>query len=121
VQPLIVMNKMKIQIVDDDVAIGKILKKRLERTGHYEVRSENKSTNTLTVIRDFEPDIILLNFASCCYICVKVVLDTQGTGIKADIAGGSVVIGKSDNFDQIIRVRLPVKLVLISAIHQYSS
>ena len=55
------MPKKRILIIDDEVAITKMLKIVLERTGHYEVSYENKGVNALSAIRAFSPDLILLD------------------------------------------------------------
>jgi CheY-like chemotaxis protein len=55
------MTKRKILVVDDDVRITRMLKLRLEKTGKYEVKTENQGSNALNVVRDYRPDLILLD------------------------------------------------------------
>src|SRR5882724_188497 len=55
------MNKKRVLIVDDDQACARILQTGLERTGAYEVQTEQRATNALPVARKFEPDMILLD------------------------------------------------------------
>ena len=55
------MTKRKILVVDDDVRITRMLKLRLEKTGKYEVKIENQGSNALNVVRDYRPDLILLD------------------------------------------------------------
>jgi adenylate cyclase len=55
------MNKKRILIVDDDVVSARILKTGLEKLGPYEVRTEQRAVNAVSVARDFKPDMILLD------------------------------------------------------------
>ena len=40
-------NKHRILVVDDETSFTRLLKLNLERTGQYEVRTENRSTEAL--------------------------------------------------------------------------
>lgn len=51
----------KILVVDDEVSFTNMVKLILERTGEFEVRVENKGTNTLSAAREFKPDLVLLD------------------------------------------------------------
>ena len=53
--------RKKILLVDDEAAVGLLLKNRLKSTGVYEVRVETKGTNALNAARTFRPDLILLD------------------------------------------------------------
>ena len=53
--------KQRILIVDDDLTATRVLKLALERTGHYEVREENRGTHALATAEDFQPDMMLLD------------------------------------------------------------
>ncbi|MGB9601615.1 MAG: response regulator [Limisphaerales bacterium] len=55
------MEKKKILIVDDEVAFTRTLKLNLERTGLYEVRTENKGRFAAAAAKEFKPDLILLD------------------------------------------------------------
>jgi two-component system alkaline phosphatase synthesis response regulator PhoP len=55
------MSKKRILIVDDDLACARILKTGLERTGSYEVLTEQRATRALSATRQFRPDLILLD------------------------------------------------------------
>lgn len=55
------MEKKKILIVDDEVAFTRTLKLNLERTGMYEVKTENKGRFVTAVAKEFKPDLILLD------------------------------------------------------------
>ena len=53
--------KHRILVVDDEASFTRLLKLNLERTGHYEVRAENRSTDALAAAREFHPELILLD------------------------------------------------------------
>lgn len=53
--------KKKILVVDDEVALTKMIKLNLERTGDYEVRTENIGANAIDAIREFQPDMLFLD------------------------------------------------------------
>lgn len=48
-------------VVDDEAGFTKLLKMNLEKTGEYEVMTENQSTKALEVARKFMPDLVLLD------------------------------------------------------------
>src|SRR5262249_16722379 len=50
-----------ILIVDDEVVLTRLMRVALERTGKYEVRSENDPKSAVEVAREFKPDIIMLD------------------------------------------------------------
>jgi CheY-like chemotaxis protein len=53
--------KKRILVVDDDPAITRLVRINLERTGLYEVRTENLGRRTIEAAREFRPDLILLD------------------------------------------------------------
>jgi DNA-binding response OmpR family regulator len=55
------MTKKQILVIDDDVTASSLVKASLERTGAYEVRTENAGTRGLTAAKQFKPDLILLD------------------------------------------------------------
>lgn len=55
------MNKPHILIVDDEPSVTRLLKLNLEATGRYEVRAENNPTQVLATVKDFKPDLILMD------------------------------------------------------------
>jgi DNA-binding response OmpR family regulator len=56
------MNKTKILIVDDEGAMTRMLKRNLEATNRFEVRTENSSAVVAAAAAEFMPDMILLDF-----------------------------------------------------------
>ena len=56
------MNKKRILIVDDEISFTRLLKLNLEQTNGYLVRVENRAEDALTTAREFQPDLVLLDF-----------------------------------------------------------
>jgi len=55
------MGKKKILVIDDEENFTKLLKRNLELTNKYEVRTENKGALGLAAAKEFKPDLILLD------------------------------------------------------------
>lgn len=55
------MNKKKILVVDDEENFTKLVKLNLEYGGKYKVMTENRAKNAFSSIREFKPDLILLD------------------------------------------------------------
>jgi DNA-binding response OmpR family regulator len=53
--------KTRILVVDDEPALTRMVKLNLERTGNYEVRTENQGSKALQAAREFKPDLMLLD------------------------------------------------------------
>ncbi len=53
--------KKRILVVDDEPALTRMVKLVLEKTGKYEVRTENEGTKAIPAAREFEPDLIFLD------------------------------------------------------------
>jgi len=53
--------KKRILVVDDEPALTRMVKLNLERTGNYEVRTENQGSMAIQAAREFKPDLILLD------------------------------------------------------------
>jgi two-component system, OmpR family, response regulator len=53
--------KKRILIVDDEVSFARMVKLNLEKSGAFEVRTENKATYALPAAREFKPDLIILD------------------------------------------------------------
>lgn len=52
------MTKKRILVVDDEPQVTRWLKILLDREGRYEVREENDSRVALSVVREFQPDLV---------------------------------------------------------------
>ena len=53
--------KKKILVVDDEPSLTRLVKANLERSGHYEVLTENHGSKALAAARQFRPDLIFLD------------------------------------------------------------
>lgn len=53
--------KKRILVVDDEVALTRMIKLNLERSGDYEVRTENQGVKVISAVREFWPDLIFLD------------------------------------------------------------
>lgn len=51
----------KILVVDDEVVLTKMVKMNLERTGKYEVRTENMGSHACQAAKEFKPDLIFMD------------------------------------------------------------
>jgi len=51
----------KILVVDDEVVLTKMVKMNLERTGNYNVTTENMGSHALQAAREFKPDLIFMD------------------------------------------------------------
>ncbi|MFA5144479.1 MAG: response regulator [Candidatus Omnitrophota bacterium] len=55
------MAKKRILIVDDEADFTHLVKINLEAAGSYEVRTENEGLNVLAAVKEFKPNLILLD------------------------------------------------------------
>jgi CheY-like chemotaxis protein len=55
------LGKKRVLIVDDEATLANIVKMNLEKTGRYEVRTENKGKQAVNTAKAFMPDVILLD------------------------------------------------------------
>ena len=55
------MDKRKILVIDDEEGFTKLIKLNLERTGQYEVMTENKGSLGLVAAKEFKPELIFLD------------------------------------------------------------
>ncbi len=53
--------KQRILVVDDEPALTRMLQKNLQRSGRFEVRTENKGAAALAAAHEFKPDLIFLD------------------------------------------------------------
>lgn len=53
--------KTKILVVDDEPGLTRLIKLNLERTGLFEVQTENRGEMAIEVAHEFDPDIIFLD------------------------------------------------------------
>ena len=55
------MSKKRILVIDDEPSITRLLKLNLEYNGNYTVREENSGPRSIAAIKEFKPDLILLD------------------------------------------------------------
>jgi DNA-binding response OmpR family regulator len=55
------MSKKKILIIDDEKGFSEILQINLSKDGEYEVAVENDSSKSITAVKSFKPDLVLLD------------------------------------------------------------
>jgi two-component system, OmpR family, response regulator len=55
------MSKIKVLVVDDDIAASRLLAIGLEKTGSFQVLVENVATRAASTAREFRPGVILLD------------------------------------------------------------
>jgi len=55
------MEKKRILLIDDETDFTKLIKRNLELTGRYEVRTENNGLLGLAAAKEFKPDLIFLD------------------------------------------------------------
>ncbi len=53
--------KKKILLVDDEPTLTRMMQLNLERTGRFEVLSENSGPRAVDTVRRFQPDLIFLD------------------------------------------------------------
>ena len=51
----------RILVVDDEPALTRMIKMSLEQTGRFEVRTENKGSAAVPAVREFQPDLVVLD------------------------------------------------------------
>jgi CheY-like chemotaxis protein len=55
------MNLIRILVVDDEPNLSDLVRLFLEKTGRFEVRTENRPAQALQVALEFRPDMVLLD------------------------------------------------------------
>ena len=114
--------KKRILVVDDEVALTRMVKLNLERTGDYEVRTENKGAMAVPAAREFKPDLILLDvmmpgmtgdevaaelkedplLAKIKFIFVTAIVTKSETGETGSKIGGNVFLAKPVKAQELI-------------------
>ena len=55
------MDKKRILIIDDEPGFTQLVEMNLKQSGRYEVRAENSGALGLAAVKQFKPDLILLD------------------------------------------------------------
>ena len=111
------MTKPRILVVDDDPSLCRLLKMTIEKSGRFEVRSENLACSVLRAAREFKPDMILLDvdmpgrdggetaialradpdFANVPILFLTALVSEHEAGIRAVVRGGMRFLAKPVN------------------------
>ena len=106
--------KKRILVVDDEVALTRMVKLNLEQTGNYEVRTENQGSMAISAAREFKPDLIMLDvmmpdmtgdevaaqlkgdpeLEHIKYIFMTAIVTKDETGATGSTIGGNVFLAK---------------------------
>lgn len=112
----------KILVVDDEAVLTKMVKMNLERTGRYQVRTENKGSKALQAAREFEPDLIFMdvmmpdmsgdeaiaeirddkNLASIPYVFLTAIVTRAETAEMGNNIGGNEFLAKPVKTEELI-------------------
>ena len=111
------MKKSKILIVDDDAHFARMIKSRLQQTKIYEVGIETNATNAVNSIREFMPELVILDImmpaVSGDMIADKILNDEELSQIKIIFLTGLVTkheVHPKDNFSGRTLLAKPVDI-----------
>ena len=114
--------KKKILVVDDEAALTRMIKLNLERTGNYEVLTENIGSNAIEAIREFQPDLLFLDvmmpgtdgteiaqrlkneeeFAGLKFVFMTAIVSKEETDILGSEIGGNEYLAKPVKTEELI-------------------
>jgi CheY-like chemotaxis protein len=114
--------KKRILVVDDEVALTRMVKLNLERTGSYEVRTENQGSMAIAAAREFRPDLIMLDvmmpdmtgdevaaqlkedpqLKDIKYIFMTAIVTKDETKATGSTIGGNVFLAKPVKTDELV-------------------
>ena len=114
--------KKRILVVDDEVALTRMVKLNLEQTGNYEVRTENQGSMAIAAAREFKPDLIMLDvmmpdmtgdevaaqlkedpeLEHIKYIFMTAIVTKDETGATGSTIGGNVFLAKPVKTDELV-------------------
>lgn len=112
----------KILVVDDEVVLTKMVKMNLERTGNYEVHTENEGSKALQAAREFKPDLIFMdvmmpdmagdeviaeireddNLSSIPYVFMTAIVSKAETEEMGNTIGGNEFLAKPVKTEELI-------------------
>ena len=75
---MLIMEKKKILLVDDNPDVTRTINLILEATGRYVIREENRGQRALETAREFKPDLVFLDF---------MMPDIDGNEVAAQLRG----------------------------------
>ncbi|MCK5914705.1 MAG: response regulator [Deltaproteobacteria bacterium] len=114
----------KILLVDDEVALTRMMKLVLERTGKFEVHTENSGTKAVAAVREFQPDMIFLDImmpemsgdaiaqelrednelADIPVVFLTAIVSKQETATLGSVIGGNRFLAKPVKAEDLIKV-----------------
>jgi CheY-like chemotaxis protein len=114
--------KKRILMVDDEPALTRMAKLNLERTGNYEVRTENQGSKAIAAAKEFKPDLIFLDvmmpdmsgdevaaqlkedplLANIKFIFMTAIVTKEETGDLGANIGGNIFLAKPVKTDELI-------------------
>ena len=114
--------KKKILVVDDEAALTRMIKLNLERTGNYEVLTENIGSNAIEAIREFQPDLLFLDvmmpgtdgteiaqrlkneeeFSGLKFVFMTAIVSKEETDILGSEIGGNEYLAKPVKTEELI-------------------
>jgi DNA-binding response OmpR family regulator len=114
--------KKRILMVDDEPALTRMVKLNLERTGNYEVRTENQGSMAVSAAKEFKPDLILLDvmmpdmngdevaaalkedaeLSKIEFIFMTAIVTKEETGEMGTNIGGHIFLAKPVKTDELI-------------------
>ncbi len=114
--------KKKILVVDDEASLTRLIKANLERTGKYEVMTENQATKAIDVARHFKPDLIFLDvmmpemggdeiaaiieedpqLSAIKYVFLTAIVRKEETDPTGSMIGGHLFLAKPVRTDELI-------------------
>ena len=117
------MIKPRILVVDDDTSICRLLKMTIEKTGRFEVRSENLACSVMRAAQEFKPNMILLDvdmpgrdggeiaialradpqFADVPILFLTALVPANEAGLRAVVRGGMRFLAKPVNPEVLLR------------------
>ena len=116
------MNKKRILLIDDEASNTRPMKVNLERTGRYDVLTENDALHALKTARKFKPDLIFLDvmmpdmdggqvatqfeadpeLENVPIIFLTAIVTTKETGEKGFVKAGRKFIAKPLNLEALV-------------------
>lgn len=114
--------KKKILVVDDEPSLTRLIKVNLERTGKYEVMTENQGAKAIAAARQFKPDLMLLDvmmpdmggdeiaalveedpqLAGTRYVFLTAIVRKEETGPTGSEIGGHLFLAKPVTTEQLV-------------------
>ena len=114
--------KKKILVVDDEASLTRLIKANLERTGKFEVLTENQGAMAINAARQFKPDLILLDvmmpgleggeiaalieedphLQGTPYVFLTAIVRKEETGPTGSMIGGHLFLAKPVKTEELI-------------------